>query len=185
MKSHEAGRPPTSVLLAAILLVLFSLSGLLAGSLTRAVTSPDMLAGLFGPPSSRPETRGPTSPAATLPTATRTPLPTRTIEGSFTLSEHVTPQSARPGSKVYITVTAHDASGAPLGGLSVHLGPPQHGGVGLLTSWPPSTATDASGKAMWTISVPASTAAGEYTVAAYGVGATYRYYNERTIAVNA
>gem|GEM_PF-5461357 len=163
-------RRPLSGAVIAALLILFVVSGLMAGALTRLViTSPSIILVGRGAPSPTPRT------SVASPTATQAPSQ---VTGQFILNISVTPKSAAPGQTMQVVVVAtRDDGQTPVAGLLCSLQADSHFGPPLLTQWPSPVTTDATGRAAWTLTVPNS-APGTYTIGDYakGIGWSYRGY---------
>lgn len=140
----------------ALMLVLFSASGLLAGVLTKQVASalrPNTGNTSTLPPAALTATAGAVTPAAT----------------GFDLQLTVTPNPVKAGQSLQIVVTTTATQTTdPLPGVLCSL--VQNGNSLPLATWPPTQTTDSSGRAQWSVEVP-PTITGQYTVYARGDGA--------------
>ncbi len=181
MNSRQPARTPAPVLLAALLLVLFSATGLLAGTLTRVVAAGQGLRPIIIVTNSD-HTSTATATSTPSPTPTVTSIPTQTITGPFTLSESVTPNIVSPGDRMTVSVVASDGQGNPVEGLACNIGAP-HGGTSLFSVLPSPAVTNNAGVATWTLTVPANTLPGEYDVRVYADGTSYHADQVRSINV--
>lgn len=103
----------------------------------------------------------------------------------FTLKVTASPTSGRAGDTITISVLAtDDATGEPAPGLTCHLRAPTDGGPGLLVMWPTPTATDASGLASWTMTIPAN-APGRYEIEAFAQTPSWTYVARTSVTVTA
>ena len=165
----------------ALLLIAFSASGLMAGVLVRHVSGP-LASGQ------------PTSPALSAAdlTATAAANVTPLASGSFALKIQLSPNPARAGQTVQVTVTAcaPDITPAcgpnttPLGGVTCTLlqTPTSPAWSG---TWPLPLPTDASGQARWSLVLPSQIVPGGYQVSAHGDGTGYKGTWNTTLVVAA
>jgi hypothetical protein len=170
------------LILATAILVAFSATGLMAGSLTFKVTS-----SLAAHPPAQPATSSPTATASvTTGTSSSSPtaVPSRTITQSFRLDLSATPNPIQTGQRLAITIQASDNfTHAAIGGLACSLENPEDGGSPLLTAWPGPAVTNADGQAAWNIELP-PTAPGIYEIGFSATGAHgYRYHGQVSISV--
>lgn len=164
-------RRPLSGAVIALLLLLFAATGLMAGALTHIlVVSPGVIPGGALTTHRQPTT----PPSAPTPTATTAPI---AVTGTFTLSIAVSPADVTlsPGQTIQVNVQALRPDGqTPVAGLKCVLGAPT-GSRPLLTQWPAPAVTDATGRANWTITVPAA-ASGKYKLEATAHASDGSYY---------
>lgn len=172
-----------TLIIAAVVLVICSGTGMAAGVLARAVTG--------GPTSSATATSAPivsgTPPSAAATATPQQPEATATAAATsatnFVLSITPSSKSLSVGQTFTVTVVA-TTQGAPLSGLSCVLRAPIDGPAGLLSSWPAAQTTDTSGSAVWTLTVPSVTP-GSYGVEVFASGAhgySFRRYTTLTIS---
>ena len=160
MSPNAPTRTPPSVVLTALLLISFSASGLLAGTLVR------VLQHAHSPVTTT--STSTTPPAAT----TRTPAATATLATpagapqSFTLVLTLSSQNVHRGDTVLVTASVLTASTQqPIQGLGVQLSATGENGA-QLTPAPATVTTDGSGKATWRLTIPLDAPIGQYTVQA-------------------
>lgn len=175
MPQERATRFTSSGFFIALLLVVFSASGLMAGVVTRQV------ANASGP-------RGQTRVATPTASATATSAPTDgtpSATGTFTLKVTLSTQRAKAGQTIQVQVAARGPDGvSPVAGVRCSLVQPDSGPQ-LLATLPAPHLTDATGQAAWNVTVPDQTAPGAYQVAAHGDGTAYHFdaYATLTVAV--
>lgn len=181
MATRPALRVHLSILVAAIILLACSATGMLAGAFAHTLASNQSP----GSSNTGPVISG-TPPGG--PSATATPLvgnETPTIANSttgFILSITLSARTVSAGDTLTVTAVA-TANGAPVSGLSCSLRAPTGGPPGLLSTWPAPATTDASGQAVWTITIP-SVAPGTYGIEVDAVGSHhYEFHRYATLAV--
>lgn len=131
-------------LMAALMLVAFSLSGLLVGVLAHTLVAstsaaPRATATHYASPAASGKTPTPTRPAAT---------------GRFNLTLSVSAQQVHVGDTITVTAKATSAStDTPLENLTCTLSGPD-AGASLLATWPAPQPTDDHGNATWHITIP-------------------------------
>jgi hypothetical protein len=163
------------------LIALIGVVGLLAGASTR----------LFVSATSNQTLRQSPEPTATAtlasevsPTVASDPT-TPPDMANFTLKVTASPLSGHAGDTITVSVLAtDDATGAPAPGLTCHLRTPTDGTPGLLVTWPTPTATDASGVASWTVTIPAN-APGRYAIEAFAQTPSWTYVARTSVTVTA
>jgi hypothetical protein len=169
-------QPPPALLspaLAGVVLVAFLVSGLMTGVLTRGLVD-----SVQPVPTATAVVRATNTPAKPTPSPT---LSAVTPSGAFDLGLTPSPAHAQPGATVALTVIA-TSGGTPVRNLLVTLGASRDGGAPLLSSWPPSKVTDASGQATWQVTAPSQP--GTYTVQVAASGANnYAAWGYATVYV--
>ncbi len=170
VKTTAGSRFTSSGIFIALLLVAFSASGLMAGLMARQVSG--MAVG--GQPTST--VLPADAQTATAAAANVTP----TALGSFALKVQLTPNSARIGQTVQLTVTACTPSTDPAcapnttplpGVLCTLLQPPS--APSLSGAWPFPLLTDSSGQARWSLALADQMTPGAYQISVRGEGAAY------------
>lgn len=171
-----------------VFLALVALIGLLTGLLARTLVSHQSpTAQVTGTAPTGSATHAPTASTAagsssTPATATGTTAP---VTGHFRLSVTVTPKTVTPGQQVTITVSAFNPdTRAPIAGLPCTLRAPTNGSQPLLTSWPTSQTTDASGATTWTVVAP-SEPAGTYEVEAFAQTSSWGFKIDSSVDISA
>ncbi len=166
------------------LIALIALLGFMAGAITRTlITSAAPTLG------QSPRTE-PTGTAAVTLTPELSPVVTQapTVAPSlahFTLRITVSPTSGHVGDTITISVRAtDDATGAPIAGLTCHLRAPTDGAKGLFTTWPTPTATNSSGIALWTATIPPD-APGRYEIEVFAQTPSWSAVRETGVTVTA
>jgi hypothetical protein len=150
-----------SLLLAAVVLVVFLAGGVGAGALARSFVN-----SLGAAPPKATATASMVATRVTPTSAPPTASPTQAAtDQNFDLQITATPSHVSSGGTIKINVVA-TSSGKPYAGLSVVLAAPRSGPPGLLSAWPAAQTTDASGGASWTIVAPGSQPSGTYGVEA-------------------
>lgn len=166
---------------------LVALIGLLSGLLARTLIGPQS-------PTAQTTATAPAGASTRVPatstasggsspsTATGT---TSSVTGHFRLSVTVTPKTVAPGQQLTITVNAFNPdTRAPIAGLPCTLRAPTNGSQPLLTSWPASQTTDASGATTWTVTAP-SEPAGTYDVEAFAQTSSWGFKIDSSVDVSA
>jgi hypothetical protein len=180
--------PRTSAMLppavAAVILIVFAVSGLLTGALSRGVIRSLGASATKSPP------------AATATHATATPRtgtanlgedPTQAgPDQPFVLQISASPARVHAGAMITIAVVATTTeAGKPVAHLSCVLAAPRSGGRGLLDTWPAALPTDAKGMVSWNITVP-SLPDGTYGVEVSANGAQhYSFWTYTNVYVSA
>ena len=166
------------------LIAFIALTGIMAGALTRtlitsAATSQGQRQNLEPTP---------TATATLTPQLSPTPTNAPTVApvlAHFTLKLTVSPASNHAGGSIVINVLAtDDATGAPIPGLTCRLRAPSDGAPGLLSVWPTPTATDSSGVASWTSTIPAD-APGRYEIEAFAQTPAWSYVAHASVVITA
>lgn len=180
-----AGRTPSAAVVA-LVLVVFALSGLGAGVLTRSALGG---MGMFASPTAT-ATTPPTATATLTPSPSPSTTPTSTLTptvpsaGSFTIQVTLTPNSVASGASFTVLVVARDSTSAmPIQGVVCTLRAPKGDTNPLFTSWPSPQITDASGRAQWQLTAPA-VPPGAYTLEVFaqrGDGSTFTWQRTLTI----
>lgn len=176
----QQNRHRQGLLLALVALV--AVIGLLAGVFTRIAVS---AASFNQTQRQNPE---PTATATLTPKAS----PTATSEATtppdlahFTLKLTATPSSGQAGDTIVISVLAtNDATGNPIPGLTCRLRAPTDGVSGLLSTWPTPTATNESGVATWTETMPAN-APGRYEIEVFAQTPSWSYVARAGVFIKA
>lgn len=161
----------SSAYFVALMLVLFSASGLLTGVVMRK------FAASLRPPS------GSSNLASADMTATAGAI-TPTSPAAFTLHVAVSPTSAKVGQTIQIAVSAlGNAASAPVAGVRCSL--VMTADSLALSPWPDPVTTDSAGHAQWSITVPQTTTPGPYTLSLRGDGPTgYRFTWRQTLSIS-
>ena len=183
-KRKRHGSNPTGLIIT--LLALVALLGLLSGFLTHTLISRAQASAQVSP-STTPRTQtSPTNTSAANPSAGATDtVPASSVTGQFQLSVSVAPKKMKPGQQITITVHAFTPdTHTPIVGLPCVLRAPTDGSAALFSSWPPATATDATGAATWTLTAPQQPA-GTYEVEAYAKASSWSYRLDSTAEVSA
>jgi hypothetical protein len=183
-KRKRRASNPTGLIIT--LLALVALLGLLSGFLTHTLVSRSQASAQVSPSAAPRTPSSPTDTSAAVPSAGATDtVPASTVTGQFQLSVSVTPKKMKPGQQITITVRAFTPDAhTPIVGLPCILRAPTDGSPALFSSWPPATATDATGAAIWTLTAPQEPA-GTYEVEAYAKAATWSYRLDATAEVSA
>jgi len=163
--------------MSAFVLALCSTTGLLTGVITREVAS------AAAPAQTLAIVQATATPTIASATATVTSLPTSTTgAGSqFAVSINVSGQP-HPGQNLEISANA-SSSGAPVAGARCTLGA-DAGSDSLLQTWPDATATDATGKCAWTVTLPEQTALGSYRIRVDSYTTQYHAWSFATVRVS-
>jgi hypothetical protein len=158
-------QPPPQVV--ALILLICTITGLIAGAGTRQLVTSLVLRGI-GTPSSI-GAQG-TSTGSLGNSATVLPDPSPTIAGTLPpslpdkLQVQVSPASVSQGQQFTITVTVLAKDGTtPIEGVPCSIAAATVGGVQLFTDWPPAVVSNAQGLATWTLQAPDVTP-GRYSV---------------------
>lgn len=166
------------------LIAFIALTGIMAGALTRTlITSAASSQG-------QRQNLEPTATATATLTPQLSPTPTNEptvapVLAHFTLRLTVSPASTHAGASIAINVLATDATtGAPIPGLTCRLRAPSDGAPGLLSAWPTPTATDSSGVASWTSTIPAD-APGRYEIEAFAQTPAWSYVAHASVVITA
>jgi hypothetical protein len=161
MKTATGSRFTSSGVFIALLLVVFSASGLMAGMLTRQVSGLAWSGGSSGALPSAAQT-------ATAAAANVTPA----APGAFALRIALAPNPARAGQTLQITVTAFNPTSS-LAAPGVLCTPLQTASAPQFGVWPGPQTTDASGQARWSVALASQTTPGSYQVYVKGEGAAF------------
>lgn len=183
MASRSALRIHLSQVAAALILLAFAATGLLAGVVAHALTGGQSAGALGGGPviSGSPPARTTPSETASPPDPTATSAITNPQAG-FTLDITLSQRTVSAGETLTVTVVA-TTNGAPVSGLTCTLRAPTDGPPGLLTAWPTPATTDATGQATWTLTTP-TLAPGVYGVEVDAVGARhYEFHRYASVQV--
>ncbi len=166
------------------LIAFIALTGLMTGALTRTfITNSSLSQG-------QRQNAEPTATDTATLTPQLSPTPTNAptvapVLAHFTLRLTVSPASNHAGGSIAISVLAtDDATGAPIPGLTCRLRAPSDGAPGLLSAWPTPTATDSSGVASWTSTIPAD-APGRYEIEVFAQTPAWSYVAHATVVVTA
>jgi hypothetical protein len=160
VRAIGGSRFTSSGYVAALLLVAFSATGLMAGMLTRQVSG---MASRRGAPQSLP---------ATAQTATAAAALTPSGAAKFTLKVVLAPNPARVGETVQLTVTAYTGSSQAVPGVVCT--PQQTANAPTFAAWPGAQTTDGSGQARWSIDLASQTPPGSYQVSVKGESAGFK-----------
>ncbi len=166
------------------LIALVALTGFMAGLITRAFTSSAALSldQRLHPQSS--ETPAATKTLQLSPTAVTETTVAPSL-AHFVIELTVTPSSGHAGDSIVITARVTDnATGAPVPGLTCHLRAPTDGSAGLFTTWPTPAATDNTGVASWTETIP-PVAPGKYEIEVFAQTPSWSYYARVGVIVTA
>lgn len=168
MSTKRKRRASNPIGLIITLLALVALLGLLSGFLTHTLVSRSQVRAQVSPSAAPHGQTTPTNTSAPVPSSEATgTAPASTVSGQFQLSVSVTPKTMKPGQQITITVHAFTPdTHTPIVGLPCTLRAPTDGSPALFSSWPPATATDATGAATWTLTAPQKPA-GTYEVEAF------------------
>ena len=181
MAPTPALRAHVSLFVVAMILLVCSATGMLAGTFVHTLAS--RLSSDTSP--NGPVISG-TSPSGAA-TATTTEIaaasPTAGSDATaFTLSITLSTHTVSPGATFTVTVVA-TTNGAPVTGLTCSLRPPISGPPGLFSTWPAPVSTDASGQAIWTLTTPA-VAPGTYGIEVDAVGGhKYEFHRYTTLQI--
>lgn len=188
MKRSARPRKLAQQALTAVVLAIFSVGGLAAGTLTRQVASA-MHTKASASPQSTPDRSITTAfaPGATLPTSTAPATATATSVQSdgFSLRLRITPDALRAGQVAQITASAVATDGStPVTGVRCVLSAGDASGS-LVSSWPDAQVTSSGGQVSWNVQVPDQTAPGTYKIQVSGDKGGYHawYANSVTISV--
>jgi hypothetical protein len=161
-----SSRLTSSGLFVAALLVVFSISGLMAGMVTRQITTVAVSSGV-------PATATLSSAAQT---ATAAANGTPTASGAFALKVQLVPNTARIGQTVQLTVMACTLdcgpNTLPLPGVLCTL-QQTPSAPSLNGAWPSPLLTDSGGQARWPLALASQMAPGAYQISVKGDGAAY------------
>jgi hypothetical protein len=103
----------------------------------------------------------------------------------FSIRLTASPSSGHAGDVITISAHATDAAtGAPIPGLTCRLRTPTDGASGLFTTWPTPTATDSSGVASWTATIPTDTP-GRYEIEVFAQTPSWSYVARTAVIVKA
>lgn len=182
MSRRQTQRSALTAIVASCVLVIFSATGLLAGSVASGLAA--------GRPTTQPTSSGGTSAtysagtANNLPTTTATTVAsTQLVSSSFVLTLTAAPNPASSSRPVHVTVRASaQGSDTPVPGITCRLEAPQAGGTALMSSWPPAKVTDGTGTASWDLNL-AGVPAGFYGIGVTSVGTSYTYHSQINITV--
>lgn len=177
---REARRSTLPAIVVSCVLVIFSATGLLAGSVASSLAAGNEMSSHA--PSQAPTHKATTgAPSATI-TAT-TVSSTQLVTNSFVLTLSAAPNPVSANKPVQVTVKAHaQASDQPMAGITCQLEAPDDGSQPLLATWPPAQVTDATGIASWSLDL-AGVRTGVYTVGVTSVGTSYTYHSEINVTV--
>ena len=177
-------RTRLSLFASAIILLVCSSAGMLAGAAAQALSHRQ---GADGSPGGL--VISGTPPGQSLPTeiATLAAIATSTASSSatgFSLSIALSSRTLSAGETFTVTVTATTTDGAPVSGLSCMLRAPTDGPPGLFTTWPAPMTTDSDGRATWTLTAPL-VAAGTYGIEVDAIGAHhYEFHRYTTLQIS-
>lgn len=186
MSIQRTRRTSGSTGLIITLLALVALLGLLTGFLTHTLISRSTAAAQVLPSTTATQLTTPatTHAPSTGASATAT-TPAGKVSAQFQLSISISPRVVATGQQLTITVNAFDPdTHAPIAGLPCILRAPTDGSPALLTSWPASQTTNASGAASWTLAAP-SMPAGTYEVEAFAQSAKWSWKADATVGLRA
>ena len=167
---HQPGGGATrpGLIIVALLLTAFALSGLAGGFVTRSALDATQVAAQ--PTKSNKAAATSTSLAQAHATATSGPTTVPVVAAAgFTLRAEASPRTVTPSAafSVQVTVVARDGV-TPVAGLKCFMRAPQQGAA-LYTSWPPPTVTNSAGVATWRLTTP-QVAPGAYAVEVVAFG---------------
>lgn len=174
------GRSALPAVVVSCVLVIFSATGLLAGSVASSFAAGNGSVSHVPPRTSvLKSTTGTPAATATSTAASSTQL----VTNSFVLTLSAAPNPATPSKPVRVTVKANaQASNQPLAGITCQLEAPDDGSHPLLTTWPPARVTDTTGSVTWSLNLT-GVQAGVYTIGVTSIGTTYSYHSEINVRV--
>jgi hypothetical protein len=175
----DASRLGTRPLIAALLLLLFALSGLGAGFASRTALDGFGSAGQAAAPTSMP-----TATVAETPTPLATPTAAQLLGPShFTFKATAAPRTLVPGQAFTISAVLVAADGStPVANVTCYLRAPDDSAP-LFTPWPAPVQSDATGQAIWNLTAP-QLAPGIYQIEVYAFGEhgwSFRYNTTVTL----
>lgn len=186
MGRKHTGRSVIPAVFAALVLLFFSASGLMAGTVVSGILPPHASAtstAASGPAGITTATPASTALGAAHATATPTITSSQLATTPYTLQLAVTPNPAHSSQLVHVTVHATaDTTKAAQAGVKCQLEAPEDGARPLLATWPPATVTDSTGTASWDLDV-SNIPPGAYFIGVTSVGMSYMYHAQISISI--
>lgn len=184
MRGWQPGRSVVPVMVAAGFLVLFSATGLMAGTVVAGFSpARSGVTGTTSHHSSSPTTTSTANPVPGATHATATVASSQLVTTAFKLILVASPNPATTGHLIHVTVHAvAESTSLPLPGVMCQLEGPEAGGPALFPAWPAAKVTDSNGAASWDLMLP-SMQQGVYSVGVTSVGTKWSYHSQINVTV--